>query len=68
MRLQLVSDRARELQDAKTIVMTLVMGMKSLLYSLSSFGNTTLQRNPLPPGMVPSPSFGLREEELEARF
>lgn len=63
--LQLVSDRARELQDAKTIVLTLVMGMKSLLYSLSSFGNTALQRSPLPPGMVLQPTFGLREEELE---
>lgn len=41
------------------------MGMKSLLYSLSSFGNTALQRSPLPPGMVPQPTFGLREEELE---
>lgn len=63
--LQLVSDRQRELSDSKTMVMTLVMGMKSLLYSLSSHGNTAVQRSPLPPGMVAQPTFGLRQEELE---
>ena len=49
------------------MVLTLVMGMKSLLYSLSSHGNTALQRGPLPPGLVLQPTFGLREEELEVR-
>lgn len=62
-----MADRQRELTDSKTMVMTLVMGMKSLLYSLSSHGNTAIQRTPLPPGMVLQPTFGLREEELEAR-
>ena len=39
-RLQAVSEKEKGVADSRNMVQTLVMGMKSLLYSLSSFGNT----------------------------
>ena len=66
--MQLSVDRQKEMNDIKSMVNTLIMGMKSLLYSLSSHGNTTvvLQSN-IAPGVVLPPSFGLREDEIEVR-
>jgi hypothetical protein len=37
---QAVSAKEKSIADSRNMVQTLVMGMKSLLYSLSSFGNT----------------------------
>lgn len=43
----------------------LVMTMKTLFYSLASYGNTAPPRQPLPGGgPPPGPTVGLREEEL----
>lgn len=37
---QAISEKEKGVADSRNMVQTLVMGMKSLLYSLSSFGNT----------------------------
>ena len=65
---QLSVDRQKEMSDIKSMVNTLIMGMKSLLYSLSSHGNTAVvQPSAIAPGVVLPPSFGLREDEIEVR-
>ena len=64
---QLSVDRQKEMSDIKSMVNTLIMGMKSLLYSLSSHGNTAVVAAPIAPGVVLPPSFGLREDEIEVR-
>jgi len=65
---QLSVDRQKEMADIKSMVNTLIMGMKSLLYSLSSHGNTAVvPPSAIAPGVVLPPSFGLREDEIEVR-
>ncbi len=68
LRVQLSVDRQKEMADIKSMVNTLIMGMKSLLYSLSSHGNTAVvPPSAIAPGVVLPPSFGLREDEIEVR-
>ncbi len=63
---QLAADKQKEMGDIKSMINTLVMGMKSLLYSLSSHGNTAVvPKAALAPGVVLPPTFGLREDEME---
>ncbi|KAK9813301.1 hypothetical protein WJX72_012102 [[Myrmecia] bisecta] len=62
------SDKLKELHDTRQLLQTLVMGMKTLLFSITSYGNCTPPRPP-PPGPpvalpLPTPSMGLREGEI----
>ena len=60
------SEKLKELADNRTLLQTLVMGMKTLLFSITSYGNASLPRpppagQPAPPTV---PSLGLREDEI----
>ena len=50
--------------DTRTIVQQLMTCVKTLMYSLSKFGNTTPVLTAAIPGGPPVSSFGMREEEL----
>ena len=50
--------------DTRTIVQQLMTCVKTLMYSLSKFGNTTPVLTAAVPGGPPVSSFGMREEEL----
>ncbi|KAL0051806.1 hypothetical protein WJX82_002492 [Trebouxia sp. C0006] len=65
-----IADKAKEVQDAKVLLNTLVTGFKHLLYSMVNFGNTTRQLPSRTPIQTPLPSIGLREDEvrLTTRF
>jgi hypothetical protein len=55
-------DKEKEVADSKAMLVTLIHGMKSVLYSISAYGNTVIPQRPLPQG-APS-TFGLREDEI----
>ncbi|KAL0020642.1 hypothetical protein WJX79_010395 [Trebouxia sp. C0005] len=65
-----IAEKAKEVQDAKVLLNTLVTGFKHLLYSMVNFGNTTRQLPSRTPIQTPLPSIGLREDEvrLTTRF
>ena len=50
--------------DTRLIVQQLMICVKTLMYSLSKFGNTTPVLTAAIPGGPPVSSFGMREEEL----
>lgn len=52
-----------QVADARMVVQNLVMGLKTLLYSIANYGNTAGQRLSAPTG-APQHTVGLREEEV----
>ncbi|BDA47386.1 probable transcription-associated protein 1 [Coccomyxa sp. Obi] len=56
------SEHEKQVSDAKLILSTLIMGMKTLLYSITNYGNTN--PNLAAPGTPQLPSVGLREAEI----
>ncbi|EIE23491.1 hypothetical protein COCSUDRAFT_65942 [Coccomyxa subellipsoidea C-169] len=55
------SEHDKQVSDAKLILSTLIMGMKTLLYSITNYGNTIVSSQPGTPQL---PSMGLREAEI----
>ncbi len=54
------SERDKEVSDARLILSTLVMGMKTLLFSLGNYGNTQLPRPGVAAPLVGDPLSLLR--------
>ncbi len=47
-----------QVQDARQMLQVLVMGMKTLLYSMATYGNTVLSRSNMPPRYAKFPLDG----------
>ncbi|KAL3160164.1 hypothetical protein ABBQ32_010930 [Trebouxia sp. C0010 RCD-2024] len=59
-----IAEKAKEVQDAKVLLNTLITGFKHLLYSIVNFGNTSRQPPTRTPVQTPLASIGLREDEV----